>query len=88
MYSKLYWTDLNGLGNRDRPAVYEASLDGSGAREFYSGGLYWPFAVTIDYIDNKLYWGDAGVERIWYADLDGSNVKVYFDIVGCVINVP
>lgn len=74
--NKLYWTDLYGLDAGSHPAVYVSNLDGSDAQEFYSGGLYLPYAVTIDYIDNKLYWGDAGIERIWYADLDGSNVKV------------
>ena len=56
--------------------MYEVNLNGSGVREFYSGGLFGPFAVAVDYVENKVYWGDAGIKSIWYADLDGSNVQV------------
>ena len=78
VYRRLYWTDLKGLQNSTHAAVYEANLDGSAVQEFYSGGLDQPYAVAVDYVENKLYWGDAGVQRIWYADLDGSNVQVCF----------
>ena len=40
-----------------------------------------PSAVAIDYVENKLYWGDQGTEIISYADLDGSNVQVTLCII-------
>jgi low density lipoprotein receptor-related protein 5/6 len=55
--------------------VYEANLDGSDAKVFYSGGLDQPYALAVDYVENKLYWGDART-GIWYANLDGTNVQV------------
>lgn len=74
LHRKLFFTDF--ANDTHDAAVYEANLDGSGVREFFSGGLYWPYALTVDYVENKLYWGDGAVKAIWYADLDGSNVQV------------
>lgn len=28
--------------------------------------LGWPNAITIDYFADKLYWGDAHLNEIWY----------------------
>ena len=74
-FRKLYYTVWI-RNDKHNPAVYEANLDGSGSRLFFDDGLYWPYAVAVDYVENKLYWGDAIVHAIWYADLDGSNVEV------------
>ena len=42
------------------------------------GGDYlsWPNALTLDYFSDKIWWADAHLDYIAYADLDGKNQHV------------
>jgi sugar lactone lactonase YvrE len=68
---KLYFTDVG-----SNPAVYVCDLDGTNRRVLHNNNLDSPNALSIDFVENKLYWGDGDLRTVWYSELDGSNVKV------------
>lgn len=39
----------------------------------YENKLVWPNALTIDYFSDKIYWADAHLDYIEYADFEGRN---------------
>lgn len=65
----MYWTHwLSGTG------LYRANIDGSNMEQIVPG--YTGLAGTsIDFVNNKIYWSDAGSGRILRANLDGSDVE-------------
>ena len=46
----------------------------------HSKDLDSPNALSIDFVENKLYWGDGDLRTVWYSELNGSNVKVGYCI--------
>ena len=61
----------------DRPAnISRAYLDGTNVTVFKNVLLGWPNGLSIDYLTDKIYWCDALLDHIQFADLDGSNVKM------------
>ena len=58
------------------PGIYVADLDGKNVKAFPAKNLKEPSALTIDFIENKLYWGDIGTNSIWVANLNGSDIQV------------
>lgn len=60
----------------DRPAnISRAYLDGSNVMVFRGVLLGWPNGLSIDFETDKLYWCDALLDHIQYANLDGTDVK-------------
>ena len=55
--------------------IARIGLDGSNMTRIvlYENKLVWPNALTIDYFSNKIFWADAHLDYIEYADFDGKN---------------
>lgn len=53
--------------------IARMGMDGSRFERIitYENKLVWPNALTIDYFSDKIYWADAHLDRIEYADYDG-----------------
>lgn len=49
-------------------------MDGSD-RKIITKDVGWPNAITIDYIDSRIFWIDAKLHTIMSADLDGSRIR-------------
>lgn len=64
----MFWSDWG-----SRPEIERANLDGSGRTPIVSDDLVFPNGLALDYELNRLYWCDAGTDRIEYCDFDGSN---------------
>ena len=58
-------------------------MSGVGRRAIISGSLQWPNGLAIDFSAQKLYWTDAGVDKIERSNLDGSYRQVCLST--CVI---
>ena len=67
----MYWTDW---GNNAR--IERAYMSGVGRRAIISSSLQWPNGLAIDFSAQKLYWTDAGFDRIERSNLDGSYRQV------------
>nr|XP_026693132.1 low-density lipoprotein receptor-related protein 1-like [Ciona intestinalis] len=71
-FGYLFWTDW-GVGNSrverstlagdDRVQIWKADGDGDG----------WPNGLTIDYMENRVYWADAKYDIIWSSKYDASD---------------
>ena len=77
---KMYWVD------RNTDKIYRASLDGTKVKELVNTrGLSEPpsssyksaapYGIALDVAGSKMYWTDQVQEKIWRANLDGSNVE-------------
>ena len=67
-YRRMYWTEWGLV-----PMIEQASMDGRARTVVIDTDLDHPWGVTIDYSDNRLYWVDAGLDKIEYSNLDGTN---------------
>ena len=59
--------------------IGRVGMDGSNFRMIVStvngDKLSWPNAITVDYFTDKIWWADAHLDYIAYANFDGSNKK-------------
>ena len=53
-------------------------MSGGNLVNVVNDSIAWPNALTIDYITEKIYWGDGNLDYIGMADLDGGNARVVF----------
>ena len=60
----MYWCDWG-----SQPKIELANMDGHGRRELVTRGLYWPNGLTLDDLNNRLYWVDAFLDVLEYYDL-------------------
>lgn len=51
-------------------------MDGSDLTVLIDRKIGWPNGLTIDYASKKLFWVDARLDTIEYADLDGKNRQI------------
>ncbi|XP_030827887.1 uncharacterized protein LOC115919137 isoform X2 [Strongylocentrotus purpuratus] len=69
----MFWTDWG-----DNAVIERAFMDGTERSIIVSGSLVWPNGLTIDYDGNRLYWCDAGLERLETADFNGRDRRLLF----------
>lgn len=81
-YRYLYWTDWGSNAKIER-----ANLDGTNRIVLVNTSLVWPNGIAIDYVERKLYWGDAGTDKISYIGLDGTNRQVLLNDLPHVFGV-
>ena len=48
-------------------------MDGTNRKKVIESKLGWPNGLTIDYITDRIWWADAHLDYIEYADIDGNN---------------
>ena len=70
-FSHMYWTDWG-----QHAKIERSGMDGKNRHVLISSNLTWPNGLVIDYSTDLLYWVDAGMHTIEYADLNGNNRKV------------
>lgn len=72
MNGYMYWTDWG-----QAPKIERCGMDGQNRETIVrqQDELEWPNGLTIDYIDQKIYWIDAKLHKIGTANMDGSDSK-------------
>ena len=60
-------------------------MDGNGISLLFQNDLQRPYAVSLDFTNQLLYWADAGLDRIESANVDGSNRRV---VISSGLNEP
>ena len=63
----MFWTDY-GITAK----IETAAMDGRERRTLHFSGLSQPNGITIDYTSGRIYWSDAGQDRLEYSSFDGS----------------
>uniref|UniRef100_X1Z8P5 EGF-like domain-containing protein n=2 Tax=Capitella teleta TaxID=283909 RepID=X1Z8P5_CAPTE len=64
----LFWT-VWGL----TPYIGRIGMDGQHRTKIITTKLGWPNGLTVDYITDRIWWADAHLDYIEYADMDGGN---------------
>ncbi len=67
----LFWTDWGEV-----PKIERAGMDGSHRQTVVDRSVRWPNGVTIDLVQDRIYWVDAKLNLVGSADLDGANSRV------------
>ncbi|KAJ8320243.1 hypothetical protein KUTeg_001830 [Tegillarca granosa] len=67
--SQMFWTNWNDLS----PKIQRAYLSGYHATSIITTEIRTPNGLAIDHLNQKLYWSDARLDKIEYADFDGRN---------------
>ena len=65
----MYWCQV-GLNRK----IEVANMDGDGRRMLVRRGLYYPYGLTLDDTENKLYWADQLFKTLEYYDLQRHTV--------------
>lgn len=50
-----------------------SGMDGSNFTKLVTTRLLWPNGLTIDYPTDRVFWADAGTDRIEFVEYDGTN---------------
>ncbi|XP_014669426.1 PREDICTED: low-density lipoprotein receptor-related protein 2-like isoform X2 [Priapulus caudatus] len=70
----IYWTDWGLI-----PYVGRIGMDGTNRSRVITDKMSWPNGLTIEYVTQRLFWTDAHLDRIEFANLDGTNRHVITD---------
>ncbi|RWS19342.1 very low-density lipoprotein receptor-like protein, partial [Leptotrombidium deliense] len=64
--SLLFWTDCS-----HQPKIESVFQDGTNRKVIVEKGLRYPFSLTIDQIESRIYWLDGMQSEIYACDFDG-----------------
>ena len=70
----MYWTDWG-----KTPKIERAYMDGTERTTIVTTNLGWPNGLCLDYVNERVYWGDAQQEKIESTDMYGHNRVVISD---------
>ncbi|KAK9892226.1 hypothetical protein WA026_019028 [Henosepilachna vigintioctopunctata] len=66
---RIFWTNWN----YQTPSIERAYLSGFGKTSIITTDIRMPNAITLDHAAQKLYWGDARIDKIERCEYDGSD---------------
>ncbi|RVE72792.1 hypothetical protein OJAV_G00041090 [Oryzias javanicus] len=67
-YGYLYWTDWG-----DNAHIGRIGMDGTNRSVIIQDKITWPNGLTLDFVNDRIYWADAREDYIAFAGLDGTN---------------
>ena len=67
----MFWTDWGEI-----PKIERASMDGTNRNVIVNTQLGEPYGITIDYINQRIYWTDNNEDRIEFSDYFGNGRTV------------
>ena len=70
----MYWCDWG-----HDPKIEFANMDGQDRQELVKRGLYWPNGLTLDDLNNRLYWVDAFLDVLEYYDLKLQKITILLE---------
>ena len=86
----LFYSDFGDRTDRHPAGISRANLDGSNIRVIISKKLVGPQGLSLDYVNQKIYWTDRSLDRIEAADYNGQNryVSLNVHVVKGMTSVP
>ena len=73
----MIWTDWG-----SNPKIEKASLSGQQRVAIVTTEVYWPNGIDLDRGGKRVYWVDAGYDRVESVDYNGNNRKLLFQMQG------
>ena len=74
LFSYIYWSDWG-----SHPKLERAWLDGTHREVLVNTSIQWPNGLALDYIERKVYWADAKLDKIEVCNLNGSGRRILID---------
>lgn len=65
----MFWTNWNPKS----PSIQKSFLNGFMVQTIIKTDINMPNAITLDFMEMKLYWSDARLDKIERCETDGSN---------------
>ncbi|XP_068879549.1 low-density lipoprotein receptor-related protein 8 isoform X2 [Aphelocoma coerulescens] len=72
----MYWSDWG-----DKAKIEKAGLNGVGRQVLVTDNIEWPNGITLDLLNQRLYWVDSKLHSLSCIDFNGSNRKVLISSV-------
>ncbi|XP_072019390.1 uncharacterized protein [Amphiura filiformis] len=72
--NRLFWTDWGST-----PKIERANADGTNRVTLIDTHLQWPNGLAVDFPGGRMYWCEAGLNRIESSDLNGNNRLVHLN---------
>ncbi|XP_010285866.1 PREDICTED: low-density lipoprotein receptor-related protein 8-like [Phaethon lepturus] len=72
----MYWSDWG-----DKAKIEKAGLNGVGRQVLVADNIEWPNGITLDLLNQRLYWVDSKLHSLSCIDFNGSNRKVLISSV-------
>ncbi|XP_027750517.1 low-density lipoprotein receptor-related protein 8 isoform X2 [Empidonax traillii] len=72
----MYWSDWG-----DKAKIEKAGLNGVGRQVLVMDNIEWPNGITLDLLNQRLYWVDSKLHSLSCIDFNGSNRKVLISSV-------
>ena len=69
----MYWTDWGTI-----PKIERSDLDGGNRQTIVRGDLKWPNGLVIDQASLRLFWADAGLDKIETSNLMVKHFPCFF----------
>ena len=73
----MFWTDWGVNGK-----IEKASLNGGHRVAIVTTGLYYPNGIELDTGNKRIFWVDAGHDRVESVDYNGNNRKLLYQLSG------
>ena len=73
----MIWTDWGAT-----PKIERASLSGNQRMTIVTTELYWPSGIDLDRGNKRIFWVDAGYDRVESVNYDGNGRKLLFQMNG------
>lgn len=73
----MIWTDWG-----SSPKIEKASLSGNQRLAIVTTEVYWPNGIDLDKGNKRIFWVDAGYDRVESVDYSGNNRKLLFQMSG------
>lgn len=70
----LFWSDWED----NDPRLERALMDGSNRQRIKTSGLKFPNGLAIDFKGQRLFWCDAGTDKIGSLRFDGTSQEIHF----------
>ncbi|XP_037535815.1 low-density lipoprotein receptor-related protein 1 [Nematolebias whitei] len=67
-YGYLYWSDWG-----DNPHIGRIGMDGTNRSVVVQDKITWPNGLTLDFINDRVYWADAREDYIAFVSMDGTH---------------
>ena len=65
LHRYIFWTEWDEGENYTKSSIARANMDGTDMKRILYKDIYWPNALTVDYVIQRIFFADAKDGIIW-----------------------
>ena len=77
----MFWTDYGVVAK-----IETAGMDGGERRTLHFSEISQPNGIAIDYSSGRIYWSDAGMDRLEFSNFDGSDRTIVENAISGLVH--